>query len=345
MANKRQKDLFNKLKKLKPKERVQEAMNPEYGARLLSLLTPTQYAELFPKHLQPGIPDVTGFREAITKKTQKEQQEYFDDVDKRLGSTSPGARERLQGGGKLKGSYSAANYVGLLKQAGFSDKDATLMAAVGMQESNGNVGARNDTNPNRERSYGLFQVNINAHKFGSPEMEYAGVKSIQDLYDPIKNAKVAYYLYYKGGGIRHWGGYTDGGYKKYLSAAEAAGGTPAGIPSTSGTQNFDSVSSKSEKSGGFFGGGQECVDLSKHFAGLGPASKWTFNHDAKIVAGSVIATTNYGNGNGGRHAADMPDKKSHYHTGIALTSPNANGDVLILEQFQGQPAQIGRAHV
>ena len=41
----------------------------------------------------------------------------------------------------------------------------------------------------------------------------------------------------------------------------------------------------------------------------------------------------------------MPDKKSHYHTGIALTSPNANGDVLILEQFQGQPARVAMVNI
>ena len=59
----------------------------------------------------------------------------------------------------------------------------------------------------------------------------------------------------------------------------------------------------------------------------------------------MLFRSNYGNGNGGRHAADMPDKKSHYHTGIALTSPNANGDVLILEQFQGQPARVAMVNI
>lgn len=245
MANKRSLQLFKKLKKLRSQERMAEATNPDYGRLMLSLLTPTQYAELFPKWYQRSLPDVGGFRAALTKRTQDEQQKYFDDIDQKLGTSSPGARERIESEGttpgagrggsssaRLRGSFSAANYVSLLKQAGFSDKDATLMAAVGMQESSGNIRAANDKNPDRERSYGLFQININAHPFSSPEMRYAGVTSVEDLYDPAKNAKVAYYLYYKTGtGIKHWGGYTDGGYRQYLGAAEAAAGAPAGIPS------------------------------------------------------------------------------------------------------------------
>jgi hypothetical protein len=41
----------------------------------------------------------------------------------------------------------------------------------------------------------------------------------------------------------------------------------------------------------------------------------------------------------------MPDGKSHYHTGIALNSPDANGNVLILEQFQGQPARVAMVNI
>lgn len=347
------KEAFRQLKQLTPKKRVEVANGP-MGASMLSMLTPVEFAELFPKYYQRGLPDVGGFRDAVSKMSRQKQDdinfglsrgaksleeaEQMGSWRRRGGNTSDGETVSSTLNGP-RGKFSAANYVAILKQAGFSQKDAVLMAAVGMQESNGNVGAHNDANPNRERSYGLFQVNINAHKFGSPEMEYAGVKSIQDLYDPIKNAKVAYYLYYKGGGIHHWGGFTDGGYKKYLSAAEAAAGTPAGIPSTSGTQNFDTVSNSSHKSGGFYGESEQCVALSKHFSGLGAASGWKVR-SGNIVPGSVIATMSYNDGSGGKMARNMPDGRSHYHTGIALTSPNEKGEVLILEQFAGQGARV-----
>ena len=246
------KETFTKLKNLSIQKRL-DAVRGVDAATILSMLTPVQFAELFPKYYQQALPDVGGFREAISRMSRQKQ----DDINFGLSQGAKSIEEAEQmgswrrrlGGDKdqetttssygaagVKGSFKAANYVALLKQAGFSDKDAVLMAAVGMRESAGNIQAANDKNPSRERSYGLFQININAHDFNSPEMRYAGVKSVQDLYDPVKNAKVAYYLYYKGGGIHHWGGYTDGGYKQYLPAAQAAAGTPAGMgPSLKGS--------------------------------------------------------------------------------------------------------------
>lgn len=348
------KDAFKELKKLTPPKRVEYVNSMGGGAAsFLTTLTPAEFAELFPSYFRKGLPDVSGFREAISRRSRQKQ----DDINFGLSQGAKSLEEaenmgswRRRGGetsqdsisasGRLAGRFTAANYVAILKQAGFSDKDAKLMAAVGMQESNGRIDAHNDANPNRERSYGLFQININAHDFNSPEMRYAGVKSIQDLYDPLKNAKVAYYLYHNTSlGINHWGGYSDGGYRKYLAAAEAASGTPAGVPSVSGSENFDSVSSTSTRSGGFYGNDQQCVALSKHFSGLGAASGWKVK-SGNIAPGTVIATMSYNDGSGGKMARDMPDGKSHYHTGIALSAPNAKGEVLILEQFAGQPARV-----
>jgi hypothetical protein len=235
MANKPNKDAFNRLKKMTPRQRQELAQTPD-GRSLLGLLTPTQFAELFPKYYERGLPDVSGFRAAISKKSQEAQQRYFDAIDEKLGTASPegtrggrtpggGPGGGTGGGGKgnVAGSFKATQYAAELRKAGFKEEDIVVMTAVGMRESNGNVSAHNDSNPGRERSYGLFQVNINAHPFDSPEMKYAGVKSVEDLYDPEKNAKVAYYLYYKTPtGIRHWGGYTDGGYKQYMGTAQAA---------------------------------------------------------------------------------------------------------------------------
>lgn len=101
MANKRSLQLFKKLKKLRPQQRLAEANNPEYGRLMLSLLTPTQYAELFPKWYRASLPDVGGFRAALTKRTQDEQQKYFDDIDRRIGSSSPESAPRKSGGGSV----------------------------------------------------------------------------------------------------------------------------------------------------------------------------------------------------------------------------------------------------
>lgn len=99
---------FNALKKLTVQQRVEAVKSPE-GATYLSSLSPTDFALLFPKYYQKGLPDVGGFREAISKATQEQQQKYYESIDQKLGTTSPGARERMgregtTGGGGAGGS-------------------------------------------------------------------------------------------------------------------------------------------------------------------------------------------------------------------------------------------------
>jgi hypothetical protein len=101
-----------------------------------------------------------------------------------------------------------------------------------------------------------------------------------------------------------------------------------------------------------FGKNQQCASLSKHFApNIGAASTWQFHDDVgAIQPGAVIATTSYGpNGHGGHpggiEANKTWDGKSHYHTGIALTKPNDQGEVLILEQFNGQPPRVHKVNI
>lgn len=102
-------------------------------------------------------------------------------------------------------------------------------------------------------------------------------------------------------------------------------------------------------SGEHFGKNTECVALSKHFApGLGPASGWKFHEGTSgIVPGAVIATRSYGHGPtpGGARFDQMPDKKSHYHTGIALTRPDAKGEVLIFDQSARYGSKITKVNI
>jgi hypothetical protein len=297
MANKVNKDAFKKLKKLSIEKRIEVANSP-VGASMLALLTPSQFADLFPRYYQEGLPDVGGFRAAISKKSQEKQQDILSGLaergggsledaertgrQRREGSTGGGGGGSGRGGyGNVKGSFSAAQYAATLRQAGFKESDIALMTAVGMQESAGNVGAANDKNPARERSYGLWQININAHPFDSPEMRYAGVNSVSDLNDPVKNAKVAYYLYYKTGtGIRHWGGYTDGGYKQYLGTAQAAAAGRA-VPSGGETTPQGGGGGGTPAGGNMVGksfanakGNTECATYAQQAGGVGHTSGW-----------------------------------------------------------------------
>jgi hypothetical protein len=90
------------------------------------------------------------------------------------------------------------------------------------------------------------------------------------------------------------------------------------------------------------------VALSRQFSNLGPAAKWNFHEgESGIVPGAVIATRSYGQGAtpGGKMAKDMPDKKSHYHTGIALTYPDKDGNVLVYDQWKGHGATISKRNI
>ena len=78
-VGKNNKDLFKKLKQLNPRQRL-DYVNRE-GQRNavteLSQLTPEQFAQLFPTYYRKGLPDVAGFREAISRKTSQKQ----DDIN------------------------------------------------------------------------------------------------------------------------------------------------------------------------------------------------------------------------------------------------------------------------
>lgn len=74
----------------------------------------------------------------------------------------------------------------LAKDVGFPDP--VYAATIAMRESGGNPYAVND-NPPRERSYGLWQINVLAWKKYDPK----------DLIDPRKNAEAAYDIWKQAG--------------------------------------------------------------------------------------------------------------------------------------------------
>lgn len=101
------------------------------------------------------------------------------------------------------------------KARGFDDATAHLWSAIAMQESSGRVGAHNDgtrTNTD-ENSHGILQINTKAHM---DKLKRRGW-SVADLKDPDKNIDIAIEVFNEvGGKFTPWGGYTDGGYKKFI---------------------------------------------------------------------------------------------------------------------------------
>lgn len=105
------------------------------------------------------------------------------------------------------GRLSLAQLRQLAAQAGFPDP--VTAAAVAMAESGGDPSAQN-LSP-RERSYGLWQVNVLAHSQYDPT----------SLRDPMYNARAAFAISSGGTDWSHWTAYTTSdpsrSYRRFMS--------------------------------------------------------------------------------------------------------------------------------
>lgn len=358
------KDAFKQLKKLTPAQRLETVKQDDFST-LFSALTPAQFAELFPDYYRKGLPDVSGFRDAISKKSRQKQ----DDINFGL---SQGARSieeaermggwRRRGGGDSEGSSSTSGaYSGpikgwwtverqkyavdyLIKNGKFTQYGAAAAVARMTKEAPGGPGSSNNIGGGH---WGIAQWGISR---GGRQM--AGASFDEQLAHYVKESwttERAAGDRFRSATNAQQGAYAAASFERAEGWAESGGKSDILMSRTpvdtvyqnafGNTKQGEGVSSVSSRSGGFYGDNQQCVALSKHFSGLGAASGWKVK-SGNITAGSVIATMSYNDGSGGRMARDMPDGRSHYHTGIALTAPNSNGDVLILEQFAGQPARV-----
>jgi hypothetical protein len=112
----------------------------------------------------------------------------------------------------------------ILKQAGFGPRGVDIAYAVAMAESSGNARSHNTNSSTGDNSYGLFQINM-IGSMGPARRKQYHLKSNNDLFDPLTNAKVAYAMSNKGRDWSPWSTYKNGAYKKYLGKSGAAAGT------------------------------------------------------------------------------------------------------------------------
>lgn len=117
----------------------------------------------------------------------------------------------------------------LVRQAGFPEAEVPRMVAVAMAESGGNPRAHNPNAATGDNSYGLLQVNM-LGQMGDERRKAFGLKSNEDLFDPLTNLKAARRIY-ESQGIGAWGAWTNGSASKYLEAARKAAGSPAAAAS------------------------------------------------------------------------------------------------------------------
>jgi len=95
----------------------------------------------------------------------------------------------------------------ILKSVGFEGYALKVAWATVMKES---MGTPNSWNPNRktgDNSYGLFQINM-LGEMGEQRRDKFNLKSNEDLFDPVKNAEIAYHMSDGGKDWSAWKGIT-----------------------------------------------------------------------------------------------------------------------------------------
>jgi len=138
-----------------------------------------------------------------------------------------------------------------IRKAGFGPKASPIAFAVAMAESGGgNVRAHNTNRDTGDNSYGLFQINM-IDDLGPSRRKQYGIKSNNELFNPVLNAKIAYKMSNKGRDWSPWSAYKNGAYKEYLDKGQKHFGHPTG----SGGAGKSNTGSKVRALHGGVGGG------------------------------------------------------------------------------------------
>jgi hypothetical protein len=95
----------------------------------------------------------------------------------------------------------------LLSLVGFKGKDLVVAWAVAKKESNGRPLAFNGNHKTGDSSYGMFQINM-IDSLGPDRRTKFDLDSNADLFNPVKNAEIAYYMSNGGDDWSSWKGIT-----------------------------------------------------------------------------------------------------------------------------------------
>jgi hypothetical protein len=95
----------------------------------------------------------------------------------------------------------------LLSLVGFKGKDLVVAWAVAKKESNGRPLAFNGNHKTGDSSYGMFQINM-IDGLGPDRRTKFDLESNAELFNPVKNAEIAYYMTNGGEDWSSWKGLT-----------------------------------------------------------------------------------------------------------------------------------------
>jgi hypothetical protein len=95
----------------------------------------------------------------------------------------------------------------LLSLVGFKGKDLIVAWAVAKKESNGRPLAFNGNHKTGDSSYGMFQINM-IDTLGPDRRDKFDINSNAELFNPVKNAEIVFYMTKGGDDWSSWKGIT-----------------------------------------------------------------------------------------------------------------------------------------
>jgi hypothetical protein len=96
----------------------------------------------------------------------------------------------------------------ILYQVGFRGEALRIAWGTAMKESSGRPMAHNKNSKTGDNSYGLFQINM-IGDLGPARLKKFNLKSNEDLFDPVRNAEIAFFMSNKGKNWSSWHGITN----------------------------------------------------------------------------------------------------------------------------------------
>jgi len=96
----------------------------------------------------------------------------------------------------------------LLHSVGFRGQALKEAWGTAMKESTGRPRAHNDNPATGDNSYGLFQINM-IGSLGPARLKQFDLEKNSDLFDPVRNAEIAYFMSNGGKNWSAWHGITE----------------------------------------------------------------------------------------------------------------------------------------
>jgi hypothetical protein len=171
----------------KPSSRVVE--------QIASILIAVMFISIFSTYIQSSVAQ----QAMQTKDAVKIQ------IDKEIEAHKVKIRNlELKKFSEQKTAFSDEELVKMLRAVGFEGKALKVAWAVVKKESNGRPLAFNGNVKTGDNSYGIFQINM-IGGLGVARRDKFDLDSNKDLFDPVVNAQIAYYMSNEGSDWSAWG--------------------------------------------------------------------------------------------------------------------------------------------